>query len=108
MAKNKEKFEAVGTTVIGSSYTLCEMSLDKFQMYNWLKSNGFKCAKSYIDKDAFLEDVKQIYKELSNTEILSSTPPSILTHVINDFRALETIMLEAGFDENFWKGIELH
>lgn len=36
LAENREKFEAVGTTVIGSSYDLCEMSLDKFEMYNWL------------------------------------------------------------------------
>ena len=27
LAENREKFEAVGTTVIGSSYDLCEMSL---------------------------------------------------------------------------------
>ena len=32
LAKNREKFAAIGTTVIGSSYELCEMSLDKFQM----------------------------------------------------------------------------
>lgn len=77
----------------------CSELLDKWDFKNLHQNENM---------DAFLEDVKQIYKELSNTEILSSTPPSILTHVINDFRALETIMLEAGFDENFWKGIELH
>lgn len=42
LAENREKFEAVGTTVIGSSYDLCEMSLDKFEMYNWLAKNGYK------------------------------------------------------------------
>lgn len=57
LAKNREKFEAIGTTVIGSSYALCEMSLDKFQMYNWLKTHGYRCAKSYIDKDIFFADV---------------------------------------------------
>ena len=57
LAENREKFEAIGTTVIGSSYTLCEMSLDKFQMYSWLKTHGYRCAKSYIDKDAFFADV---------------------------------------------------
>lgn len=36
LAENRDKFAAVGTTVIGSSYALCEMSLDKFEMYNWL------------------------------------------------------------------------
>lgn len=58
LAENREKFAAVGTTVIGSSYALCEMSLDKFEMYNWLKAHGYKCAKSYMDKEAFYTDVK--------------------------------------------------
>lgn len=57
LAENREKFEAIGTNVIGSSYVLCEMSLDKFQMYSWLESQGYQCAKSYIDKDIFLVDV---------------------------------------------------
>ena len=57
LAQNQERFAAVGTTVIGSSYALCEMSLDKFQMYNWLSSHGYKCAKSYMDKAAFFADV---------------------------------------------------
>lgn len=58
LAQNKEKFASVGTTVIGSSYTLCEMSLDKFQMYQWLNSHGYRCAKSYMDKEAFFADVE--------------------------------------------------
>lgn len=57
LAENREKFEAIGTTVIGSSYTLCEMSLDKFQMYYWLETHGYRCAKSYMDKETFFADV---------------------------------------------------
>lgn len=57
LAENREKFEAIGTTVICSSYTLCEMSLDKFQMYRWLETHGYRCAKSYMDKEAFFADV---------------------------------------------------
>lgn len=57
LAENREKFEAIGTTVIGSSYALCEMSLDKFQMYSWLETHRYRCAKSYMDKDAFYADV---------------------------------------------------
>ncbi|MGN0386833.1 MAG: ATP-grasp domain-containing protein [Lachnospiraceae bacterium] len=57
LAENKDQFAAVGTTVIGSSYDLCEMSLDKFQMYQWLISHGYRCAKSYMDKEAFYADV---------------------------------------------------
>ena len=57
LAQNREKFAAIGTTVIGSSYVLCEMSRDKYQMYQWLKAHGYHCAKSYMDKQAFYEDV---------------------------------------------------
>lgn len=58
LAEHEEDFKAVGTTVIGSSYALCEMSLDKFQMYNWLMEHGYNCAKSYMDKEAFYADVE--------------------------------------------------
>lgn len=56
LAENKERFAEVGTTVIGSSYELCEMALDKFQMYEWLVAHGYKCAKSYMDKEQFYAD----------------------------------------------------
>lgn len=58
LAEHVEDFKAVGTTVIGSSYDLCEMALDKFQMYAWLVEHGYQCAKSYIDKEAFYTDVE--------------------------------------------------
>ena len=57
LAENAEKFKELGVIVIGSSYELCERSLDKMQMYNWLKSNGYNCAKSYNDKEEFYKDV---------------------------------------------------
>ena len=45
--------------IIGSSYELCERSLDKYKMYEWLISNGYKCAKSYIDKEKFYSDIEK-------------------------------------------------
>lgn len=57
LANNVDKFESVGTIVIGSSYELCERSLDKYEMYKWLVENGYKCAKSYVDKDEFFADL---------------------------------------------------
>lgn len=56
IAENRERFAKIGTTVIGSSYELCEMALDKFQMYEWLVAHGYKCAKSYMDKEQFYAD----------------------------------------------------
>ena len=58
LAKNETLFEAIGTKVIGSAYDLCEMSLDKYQMYLWLKEHQYKCAKSYMDKMDFYKDVE--------------------------------------------------
>lgn len=33
LAENEERFKALGVTIIGSSCDLCEMALDKMQMY---------------------------------------------------------------------------
>ncbi len=59
LAENKEKFANMGVTVIGSSYKLCEMALDKMQMYEWLSKNGYKCAKSYVKKEEFYRDLEE-------------------------------------------------
>ncbi len=58
LAENKAEFDALGVTVIGSDYSLCEMSLDKMEMFTWLCKNGYKTAKSYVDIDAFKNDLK--------------------------------------------------
>ena len=57
LAANKDRFAEMGVTVIGSSYELCEMALDKMQMYNCLKNHGYNCAKSYDNKDTFYRDL---------------------------------------------------
>lgn len=53
LAEYQNEFKKLGVMVIGSSYELCEMSLDKCQMYSWLSEHGYKCAKSFVDFDAF-------------------------------------------------------
>ena len=58
LAEHRSDFDNLGVTVIGSSYELCEMTLDKFQMYNWLKSNHYLCARSYMDKNEFYRDLE--------------------------------------------------
>lgn len=58
LAENEEKFREVGTTVIGSSYELCEIALDKMQMYSWLTAHGYPCARSWEDRDAFYREVE--------------------------------------------------
>ena len=53
LAESEARFTALGTTVIGSSYALCERSLDKYQMYLWLKEHGYACARSWTDPALF-------------------------------------------------------
>lgn len=62
LAKNEKKFKEIGTELIGSSYDLCEMSLDKYQMFLWLYEKGYKCARSYVNKEEF-------YNAVDNGEI---------------------------------------
>ncbi|HAV90632.1 MAG TPA: carbamoyl phosphate synthase [Eubacterium sp.] len=53
LAENEGRFNTIGVTVIGSSHELCEMSIDKMQMYEWLKSHSYNCAQSWMDRDKF-------------------------------------------------------
>ena len=56
LAKNKKQLEALNIRLIGSEYLQCERCLDKYQMYLWLKDHGYRCAKTYVDKEAFYHD----------------------------------------------------
>ncbi len=58
LAEHEADFRVLGVTVIGSSYELCEMALDKYLMYNWLKLHGYPCAKSYMDRTEFYTDLE--------------------------------------------------
>lgn len=55
LAKHKNDFAAVGTTVIGSGYDVCERCLDKMEMFRWLKQHGYACAESYDRLEDFLQ-----------------------------------------------------
>ncbi|MBO4983380.1 MAG: ATP-grasp domain-containing protein [Clostridia bacterium] len=58
LSENYEKFAELGVKVIGSTYDLCELCLDKWKMYSWLTEHGYNCAKSYTDKEEFYKDVE--------------------------------------------------
>lgn len=59
LALHEADFAAAGTKIIGSSYELCEMSLDKMKMCNWLDEHGYNYAKSWVDKNAFFQSVEK-------------------------------------------------
>lgn len=58
LAGHEADFKAVGTRVLGSSRELCEMSLDKMKMYAWLRSHGYRCARSWSEREAFFAAVE--------------------------------------------------
>lgn len=57
LAFNEHKFRKIGTTVIGSNYDLCEMSLDKYRMFQWLEKHDYKTAKSWLNRKDFFKSV---------------------------------------------------
>ena len=59
IAKHEEEFKKLGVTVIESSYELCERTLNKWEMYCWMKEHGYPCAKSYITLEAFYDDLEK-------------------------------------------------
>lgn len=59
LAANRSRFEALGVTIIGSEQHLCERAMDKMEMFQWLSSHGYSCARSYTDVDVFFEDVEK-------------------------------------------------
>ena len=48
LAKNKNRFEEIGTRVIVSDASLIEICNDKWKTYCFLKENGFRTPKTYL------------------------------------------------------------
>ena len=58
LAKEREKFLAVGSTPIISDYDLVETCFDKYRMYELLRSMRIPTGKCYIDKEVFFRSVE--------------------------------------------------
>lgn len=58
LAKERERFLAVGTTPIVSPYDLVEICFDKYKMYRMLTELSIPTGKCYVDKEAFYDDLK--------------------------------------------------
>lgn len=57
LAANQDRFTQIGVTVVGSPLPQCLRSFDKMEMFRWLTEKGYRCAKSYTDRELFFEDV---------------------------------------------------
>ena len=55
LAKEKDKFLAVGTTPIISPYDLVETCFDKYRMYQLLSEMKIPTGKCFVDKESFFE-----------------------------------------------------
>ena len=58
LAQHEKEFQALGVTVIGSSELLCDMSLNKYEMFLWLNAHGYRCARSYVNQEEFYSAVE--------------------------------------------------
>lgn len=59
LAKEREKFLAVGTTPVISDYDLVETCFDKYSMYQLLQKMQVPTGKCYLDKEEFYRAVEQ-------------------------------------------------
>lgn len=59
LAKEKDKFLAVGTTPVISPYELVETCLDKYRMYRMLGEMQIPTGKCFVEKEAFYEAVEK-------------------------------------------------
>lgn len=59
LAKEREKFLAVGTTPVISPYDLVESCFDKYKMFQLLQEMNIPTGKCYIKKEEFYKDLKE-------------------------------------------------
>ena len=59
ISKNADRFKSIGVTPLISNYDAVELAFDKYKMFKYLEDNGFKTAKTYIDKNEFYQDLEK-------------------------------------------------
>ncbi|MBK0348166.1 ATP-grasp domain-containing protein [Aerococcaceae bacterium zg-ZJ1578] len=59
LAKYEKEFFKIGVKVIGSAYDICELALDKYEMFSWLDANNYRTAMSYKELSAFKTDFER-------------------------------------------------
>lgn len=109
LAAYLERFKSVGTTVIGSSYELCECALNKMKMYYWLKEHGYNCAKSYDRKNDFYNDLDNGLKTFPVFVKPIRGSASIAVSKVNDRETLEVLFknIDGLMIQEFLNGLEI-
>ena len=102
LAKHEKEFAALSVKVIGSSYELCEMSLDKIQMYEWLTTHGYKTAISKVNDKETIEllfahaDNLMIQEFLDGQEIGADVYIDMLSGEVVSIFTKRKIVMRAG------------
>lgn len=100
LAKHVDDFKKVGTTVIGSDYNVCEMALDKMQMFNFCKEHGFNAARSWNDLGQFKIDLNHNEVKFPVFVKPQCGSASIAISKVDDLETVELLFKHAKPEEN--------
>lgn len=91
LAKERDRFLAVGTTPIISDYDLVETCFDKFRMYELLQKMQIPTGKCYVEKEAFYQVVER--GEISYPVFVKPVKGSASIHInkVNSAKEIEVL-----------------
>lgn len=91
LAKERDRFLAVGTTPIISDYDLVETCFDKFHMYELLQKMQIPTGKCYVEKEAFYNAVER--GEISYPVFVKPVKGSASIHInkVNSAKEIEVL-----------------
>lgn len=91
LAKERDRFLAVGTTPIISDYDLVETCFDKFRMYELLQKMQIPTGKCYVEKEAFYNAVER--GEISYPVFVKPVKGSASIHInkVNSAKEIEVL-----------------
>ena len=112
IAYNKTLFEEIGVTLIGSSYELCEMSLNKMKMNEFCKNNEFDTAITWNSLKCFKEDLTANKVDFPVFVKPQFGSASILASKVNNIETLELLYKNSKEDEpliiqEYLNGVEI-
>ena len=91
LAKERDRFLAVGTTPIISDYDLVETCFDKLRMYELLQKMQIPTGKCYVEKEAFYQAVER--GEISYPVFVKPVKGSASIHInkVNSAKEIEVL-----------------
>lgn len=97
LAKEKERFLAIGTTPIISPYELVETCFDKYKMYRMLCEMRIPTGKCYVDKEEFYQELQK--GEISYPVFVKPIKGSASIHINKAYSDKEIEVLFGLYDD---------